>query len=254
MNGYIFAIGGGNNIDINIFKEMLKKSKNNNVLLITDASTYAFTNHSGKASKSFNQFNNININKRKLNNIKNLNELNELLDHHGIIYFTGGFQSYLGNKINHFNKKNKIDIRKYLIKYLKNGGIIGGTSAGASILGKYMPNGMVSGFRNNRLYLGNMPLDNKVYSIEKGLNILPFIIDQHFSEKKRHSRGINMAVDNRMPLLGIDENTAIYIQYGSNIVNKIGPNSVTLYDGSKIKFRKNRDFIQIHGFNKYKML
>ena len=42
MSGYIFAIGGGNNLDTSIFKKMINVSKNKKVLLITDASTYLY--------------------------------------------------------------------------------------------------------------------------------------------------------------------------------------------------------------------
>jgi hypothetical protein len=75
MTGYIFAIGGGNDLDINIFRKMVDKSRNNRVLLITDASTYAFTNHSKKATEYFTFFDKIKVSKIKIGKVKSPDEL-----------------------------------------------------------------------------------------------------------------------------------------------------------------------------------
>ena len=125
------------------------------------------------------------------------------------------------------------------------GGIIGGTSAGASILGRLMPTGFNSGIRNNNYYLGKKKIGKNIQKVEYSLDLLPYIIDQHFSEKKRHDRGIGMAIDNKMKLIGIDENTAFYQKYNYNNIYKLGRNNITIYDGRNAKFKSKDNKLYI---------
>jgi cyanophycinase len=252
MSGYIFAIGGGNKIDQNIFKTMLTKSKNKNVLLINDASTYTFTNHTQKAINYFNKYSNVKINIIKLANT-NLN-IDQTLFNHGIIYFTGGNQTHLLNNINKINGKQNINISKLLINYLSKGGVVGGTSAGASILGSYMPTGGIDSKKQFEYYIGKTKLTNKIHSTKPALGLLNMIIDQHFSEKNRHLRGIDMTLRHKMPLIGLDENTAMYIKYNSNKMHKLGLNNVFLYDGSNARFNKYNNKIIVTNFKKYNII
>lgn len=252
MSGYIFAIGGGNNICSDIFEKIFEKSKNKNILIISDASTNLLTSQITKTKQRFNQFgkNGVNIKNIKLKNITSNKIIKDDLHKYGIIYFTGGHQIDLLKSINNFNKNFKCNIRDILIKYLKNGGVISGTSAGASILGKLMPTGKILKKRDNQYVLKplNMKLVNKIYIVEKSLNLVPYIIDQHFTEKKRHERGKAMAIDNKMKLIGIDENTAIYFKYGSPKITLIGKGKATLYNGSLIKYSYGSKYISITGF------
>ncbi len=245
MSGYIFAIGGGNNLDTSIFKKMIDVSKNKKVLLITDASTYAFTKHEKKTKKYFNKFNDISISSIKISDVKSNRELLSKINSNGIIYFTGGYQSNLLKEINKFNQRYNIELRSIFKEYLLKGGIIGGTSAGASILGRLMPTGFNSGIRNNNYYLGKKKIGKNIQKVEYSLDLLPYIIDQHFSEKKRHDRGIGMAIDNKMKLIGIDENTAFYQKYNSNNIYKLGRNKITIYDGRNAKFKSKDNKLYI---------
>lgn len=249
MTGYIFAIGGGNDIDINIFRRMLDKSRNKRVLLITDASTYAFTNHTKKAIEYFIFFDKVKVSKIKISKVKSPDELVQQIYSNGIVYFTGGHQSYLLYHINKFKNKFDIDLRMIFSQYLIKGGIVGGTSAGASILGTLMPTGKTTGKRKFNYYLGNKKLNNNVHKVEYALGLLPYIIDQHFTENNRHERGMGMAIDNRMKLVGIDENTAIYQKFNSNKMFTIGSNKVTVYDGINIKFKLDDKKIYIRGLH-----
>jgi cyanophycinase-like exopeptidase len=245
MTGYIFAIGGGKNIDLNIFKRILEKSNNNNVLLITDASTYALSNHVSKTMVYFNSFENINVTTVRLNNIKILSELINKIYSNGVIYFTGGHQTHLLQQINKFNKKFNIELKVLLSQYLISGGVVSGTSAGASILGLVMPTGKNIGKRSNNYYVKQQKIPNKIQKVERALGLVPYIIDQHFTENKRHKRGMGMAIDNRMKVVGIDENTCIYQKFNSNRLYKQGPNKITIYNGTTARFTMNGNNIYV---------
>jgi cyanophycinase len=85
---------------------------------------------------------------------------------------------------------------------LRRGGVIGGTSAGATIQGEYLVRGHP---------LGNQVMMAEGY--ERGFAFLPGVaIDQHFSQRGRH-RDLVPVVDRHPKLLGIgiDEATAIVV-------------------------------------------
>ena len=105
---------------------------------------------------------------------------------------------------------------------LERGGVIGGTSAGASIQSEYMPRGH--------------PLGNAVVSAEgyeRGFGYLPgCAVDQHFFARKREDdlRGLVK----RYPQLlgvGIDEGTAIVVR--GSTAEVVGDSKVGFFDGVK---------------------
>ncbi|MDX1947972.1 MAG: Type 1 glutamine amidotransferase-like domain-containing protein [Pirellulaceae bacterium] len=102
---------------------------------------------------------------------------------------------------------------------LRRGGVIGGSSAGATILGQYMVRGSV---------LGNTDMMAEGY--ERGLNFLPgATIDQHFTQRKRQPD--MTSVMRRFPQLlgiGIDEGTALVVRGSAGEV--LGPGRVHFYD------------------------
>jgi len=102
---------------------------------------------------------------------------------------------------------------------LARGGVIGGSSAGASIQGEYMPRGSP---------LGNAEMMTEGY--ERGLGFLPGVaIDQHFTERRRHADMTDLM--RRYPHLlgiGLDEGTAILVQ--QSIAQVMGRGRVHFYD------------------------
>ncbi len=86
---------------------------------------------------------------------------------------------------------------------LARGGVIGGSSAGASIQGQYMPRGSA---------LDNTEMMAEGY--ERGLGFLPGVaVDQHFTQRKR--LGDMTALMRHYPQflgIGLDEGTAIVVQ------------------------------------------
>ena len=102
---------------------------------------------------------------------------------------------------------------------LERGGVVGGSSAGASIQGDYMPRGDPMG---NTLMMAE--------GYERGLGFLTGVaIDQHFSQRNRFA---DMALLKRtFPQLlgiGIDEGTCLIVK--QNKVEVIGPGQVAFYD------------------------
>ncbi len=102
---------------------------------------------------------------------------------------------------------------------LERGGVIGGSSAGASIQGDYMPRGDP---------MGNTQMMAEGY--ERGLGFLRGVaIDQHFAQRNRFS---DMALLKKtFPQLlgiGIDEGTCLVVQ--GTRASVIGPGKVAFYD------------------------
>jgi cyanophycinase len=104
---------------------------------------------------------------------------------------------------------------------LKRGGIMGGSSAGASIQSEYMVRGSP---------LGNTDMMADGY--ERGLNFLPgAAVDQHFTQRGR-LKDLE-GVMRRFPQLfgiGIDETTAILVE--GTRAEVMGPNVVSFYESN----------------------
>jgi cyanophycinase len=117
---------------------------------------------------------------------------------------------------------------------LRRGGVIGGSSAGASIQSQYMPRGS--------------PLDNTdmlADGYERGLGFLPgTAIDQHFTQRRRH--GDMTLLARRYPQLlgiGIDEATALVVQGGTAQI--IGRGKAHFYDYREGPPAGERDFTPV---------
>ena len=130
------------------------------------------------------------------------------------VWFGGGRQwrlvdSYKGTKT-----------EELFWKVLDRGGVIGGSSAGATIQGSYLARGDT---KNNQIMMGDH---------EEGFGFIKNIaIDQHVIARNRHFDMFDI-LKNRPELLGIsiDENTAIIVE--GNQFEVIGQSYVIIYDGS----------------------
>lgn len=129
------------------------------------------------------------------------------------VWFSGGRQwrfvdAYMGTKAEELFRG-----------VLARGGVIGGSSAGASIQSQYMPRGSP---------LGNEDMMAEGY--ERGLGFLPgSAVDQHFTQRKRHED--MTALMRRYPQIlgiGLDEGTAIVVQ--GSTAQVIGRGGVHFYD------------------------
>ena len=108
---------------------------------------------------------------------------------------------------------------KLMHDVLRRGGVIGGTSAGASIQAEYMARGDP---------LGNRDIIAEGY--ERGLGFIKGVgIDQHFSRRKRFSDMEElMRAYPQLLGIGIDETTAIVVQ--KNTAEVVGKGRVFFYD------------------------
>lgn len=130
------------------------------------------------------------------------------------VWFTGGRQwrlvdAYAGTKT-----------EKALRNVLNNGGVIGGSSAGATIQGSYLVRGDT---KTNQIMMGDH---------EEGFGYIKNIaIDQHVLARNRQFDLFEI-LDAKPELLGIgiDESTAIVVQ--QNVFEVIGKSNVLIYDGT----------------------
>jgi cyanophycinase len=157
-----------------------------------------------------------------------------LLKKAGGVWFGGGRQwrfvdAYAGTKA-----------ESLLHDVLRRGGVIGGSSAGASIQGEYMPRGDPR---------GNLNIIAEGY--ERGLNFLPGVgIDQHFSQRKRH-RDMTGLVATYPQLLGIglDEKTAIVVR--GHVAEVMGTGKAHFYDRRRPVADGAADYEALTGGGRY---
>jgi cyanophycinase len=130
------------------------------------------------------------------------------------VWFGGGRQWRLVDAY-----KNTLT-EKMLWKVLERGGVIGGTSAGATIQGSYLARGDT---KNNQIMMGDH---------QEGFGFLKNVaIDQHVLARNRQFDMFDI-LKNRPELLGIgiDENTAIIVR--GNQFEVKGVSYVIVYDGT----------------------
>ncbi len=130
------------------------------------------------------------------------------------VWFGGGRQWRLVDSY-----KNTLT-EKLIHQVLERGGVIGGSSAGATIQGSYLARGDT---KNNQIMMGDH---------EEGFSFIKDVaIDQHVLARNRHFDLFEI-LKNRPELLGIglDEDTAIVVQ--GNEFEVIGENYVLVYDGN----------------------
>lgn len=146
----------------------------------------------------------------------------KVLDDATAVFFTGGDQLRITSQI------GDTPIYERLHEMHRAGGLIAGTSAGASVVCETM---MVGGDGNgsNRLGIG--------LRMAPGLGFFKgVIVDQHFAERGRMGRLLGAVAQNpRMLGIGIDENTAILVK-GHRTFTVIGDGAVYVLDGSTVSY------------------
>jgi cyanophycinase len=162
------------------------------------------------------------------------------------VFFSGGDQSNLTKELLGTKLLEKIKI------IYKEGGVIGGTSAGAAVMSKVMITGdeLINKDSTNIFSLikkGNVKLAEGFGFIQSA------IIDQHFITRKRLTRLIEVVLENPELLgIGIDESTAIIIN-PDDTFDVLGENTVMVLNAKNsinIKTDKNdnlsADDIRMH--------
>jgi cyanophycinase len=129
---------------------------------------------------------------------------------------------------------------KLMHDVLARGGVIGGSSAGASIQGDYMPRGDP---------LGNLNIIAEGY--ERGLGFLTGVaIDQHFTQRKRQpDMTLLMKAYPQLLGIGLDEGTAIVVQ--NHVAEVVGANQVAFYDAKQPPNDDDKDYVSLSAGQKY---
>lgn len=155
-----------------------------------------------------------------------------LFDGAGGVFFTGGDQMRIARQI----ADTAVEDRVRAI--YEAGGVIGGTSAGASAMSEEMLTRGVS---------GESPKQGEV-RLMTGLGLLPgVVIDQHFAERGRIGRLLGAVAAAEASLgIGIDEDTAVVVDDGAFTV--IGSGAVTVVDGARMAVPPGRrgDMLTVH--------
>lgn len=226
INGNLIVIGGAEDKEGD--REILKRltgylDKENGTLLIATIATE-------NPEKSYNKYHSV-FSKLGVKNIKRLDVNNrkdafdtenaKLVKEADLLFFTGGDQlritSILGGT----------PIYDALKELCDNGGLIAGTSAGASVMSDTM---IITGEDDESPRKCTLKMS-------PGLGLMRnIIVDQHFAQRGRIGRLLTGIAQNPEVLgIGIDEDTAIIVS-DDGIVEVIGSGAVYFIDGSSILY------------------
>lgn len=215
--GSLVIVGGGR-MDKSVTEKFMELAGNNkaNIVVVPTASGRASTNQDSRIANLFRDMGAAKVTVIHTNdkNEANSDEFTKPLKDATAVWFGGGRQwrlvdSYAGTKT-----------EKLFWEVLDKGGVIGGSSAGATIQGSYLARGDT---KNNQIMMGDH---------EKGFGFIKNIaIDQHVIARNRHFDMFDI-LKNKPELLGvsIDEGTAMVVQ--GNTFEVVGPSYVIMFDGS----------------------
>jgi cyanophycinase len=145
-------------------------------------------------------------------------EMVRALDGAGGVFFTGGDQLRISSQI------GDTPVERRVREIHETGGVIAGTSAGASVMSDTM---LVKGSSGESHRIGDLHM-------APGLGLVrDVIIDQHFAERGRIGRLLGAVAQNPRVLgVGIDEDTAIVVRGGRFAV--VGSGAVYVVDGEGV--------------------
>lgn len=141
-----------------------------------------------------------------------------LLDDAEAVFFSGGDQLRITSQIGDTGIESRVR------RIFDRGGLVAGTSAGASVMSETM---LVKGASAESHRIGDLHM-------APGLGLIrDVIIDQHFAERGRFGRLLGAVAHNPRVLgLGIDEDTAIVVE--GDRFEVIGSGAVYAVDGSHV--------------------
>jgi cyanophycinase len=215
-NGTLIIVGGGRAEDL--IKYFIKAAGGNDapIVVIPTAGGADSYDESNNGVASFKNLGATNITVLHTNNRDEANTesfVKPLVTARGV-WFGGGRQWHLVDSY-----KNTLT-EKMLWKVLERNGVIGGSSAGATIQGSFLTRGDT---KNNQIMMGDH---------QEGFGFLKNVaIDQHVLARNRQFDMFDI-LKNRPELLGIgiDESTAIIVH--GNQFEVMGKSYVIVYDGS----------------------
>jgi cyanophycinase len=140
------------------------------------------------------------------------------------VWFVGGRQWRLVDSYLHTRTQREVE------RVLERGGVVGGSSAGASILASYM----VRGSKENN-YIMMAPGYEEGFGLIKGV-----AIDQHMLTRNRQDDLEEVVAKHPDVLgIGIDESTAIIVQ--GQQFEIVGASKVAIHDGRIVKGAQERN-------------
>lgn len=217
VNGTLVIVGGGG-ISDSIIKSFIKLAGGNDapiVVIPTAEGSEKYDENSGGANIIRRQgATNVTVLHTTNRNIANSDSFIIPLVNAKAVWFGGGRQWRL------VDAYKNTQTEKMMWKVLERGGVIGGTSAGATIQGSYLARGDT---KNNQIMMGDH---------QEGFGFLKNVaIDQHVLSRNRQFDMFDI-LKNRPELLGIsiDENTAIIVR--GNQFEVMGASYVIVYDGT----------------------
>lgn len=227
-NGHLVIVGG-NLSDSAIYTRFLELAGGPDapiVIVVTAGSDENLFDYGGLENIK-NRFSNNGFNNYVILHTRNRDEANSKafvkpITNASGIWFTGGRQWRLADS--YLNTRTQKEIEKLLHR----GGVVGGSSAGASIMGSYLVRGDT---KTNTVMMGDH---------ETGLGLMKdCAIDQHLLALNRQFDILEI-LDAHPELLGIglDENTAIVV-HGDEF-EVIGESFVAVYDGTFCQFVRDK--------------
>ena len=144
----------------------------------------------------------------------------QVLDDAAGIFFSGGDQLRITSQIGDTGIEAKVRA------LYERGGVVAGTSAGASVMSDTM---LVKGTSKETHRIGDLHM-------APGLGLIrDVIIDQHFAERGRFGRLLGAVAHNPRVLgIGIDEDTAALVEEGR--LQVIGDGAVYVVDGTAVTY------------------
>jgi cyanophycinase len=222
-SGTLIIVGGAEDKqrDMEILKEIANRSLHGKLVIVTAATEVA--DELWTTYKSiFAKLNVKNIDHLYVDQPDDAHKLEKLalFSDATAVFFTGGDQLKITSKL------GGSAIIDAVYDIYNRGGLIAGTSAGASVMGKVM---LVGGENMESHKIGN-------WMMAPGLGFLNDVIfDQHFAQRGRIGRLLGAVALNPGILgIGIDEDTAILVQNSQFKV--IGKNAVYVIDGRHVSY------------------
>lgn len=145
------------------------------------------------------------------------------MDWANAVFFLGGDQSDLTRDMLGTKLLSKV------FDIYNNGGVVGGSSAGAAVMSEVMITG--NELINKDSTRNFITIQKGNVEVKTGFGFLKtVIIDQHFLKRKRHNRTISTLIEHPNLIgVAIDESTAIIV-YPDDTFEVLGSNQVLVYD------------------------
>lgn len=226
--GYLVPEGGGQYVDKFMSEFLaLNKVKDPKVLIVPQARKVPKASSITLASRAFKKGG---VQHIEVLDLSDLAKARKAIEDSDIIWMTGGSQTVLRRAL------QEADLVNLLHKKHKEGALIGGMSAGASVQSNVM---MASGKKNPETGEWNTKLSH-------GLGLWSgVIIDQHFTDRNRLER-LEEAIRMRPDQLGIgiDENAGVAYN-GGNTFRVIGGTTVTVVKALNPSAKKDKIKLEV---------